>query len=201
MDRTALDDAALDAVAALDEVLLGHALAVDAEVVEAGLDAVVGAAADGDLELVRQRDRVPAYEELVIYPLGEGLGIEQAVYADGAFAGDDGPDDGARAAGDEARGLHLGAKRLQVLVGDALYFYRQPDSECNSSIAVLARDVGHHLHLLVCKNSVRRDDAGNKVLPVVREDEPAALQGLFFGIGDFQQIHRLLYIILGYKTS
>ena len=38
---------------------------------------------------------------------------------------------------------------------------------------------------------VGRDYAGYKVLTVVGEDEAAALEGLLFGFGDFQQIHRL----------
>ena len=181
----------LTQAAALVEVLLRHALAVDTEVVEAGLDAVVRAAADGDLELVRQSDVVPADEELVVDPLGKGLGVKEAVDADGALAGHDGAYDGAGAAGDEARGLHLGDQGLEVLVGDALDLNGQADRERNAPVAVLARDVGHHLHLLIRENAVGRDYAGYKVLTVVGENEAAALEGLLFGFGDFQQIHRL----------
>ena len=141
---------------------------------------------------------MPADKELVVYPLGKGLGVKETVDADGALAGHNGADDGACAAGDEARGLHLGDQGFEVLVGYALYLYGQTDSERNAPVAVFARDVGNHLHLLVGEHAVGRDNTGNKVLAVVIEYEPAALEGLLLGIGDFQQIHRLLYIILGY---
>ena len=118
-------------------------------------------------------------------------GVKEAVDADGALAGHDGAHDGAGAAGDEARGLHLGDQGLEVLVGDALDLNGQADRERNAPVAVLARDVGHHLHLLICENAVGRDYAGYKVLTVVGEDEAAALEGLLLGFGDFQQIHRL----------
>ena len=52
-DGAGLFDLADLAAAAFGEVVRRHALADDAEVVQIGLDAVVRAAADGDLELVR----------------------------------------------------------------------------------------------------------------------------------------------------
>lgn len=136
------------AAAAFGEVVRRHALADDAEVVQIGLDAVVRAAADGDLELVRQSDVVPADEELVVDPLGKGLGVKEAVDADGALAGHDGAHDGAGAAGDEARGLHIGDQGLEVLVGEPWTSMVRRTVMRNAPVAVLARDVGHHLHLL-----------------------------------------------------
>src|SRR5699024_7184915 len=59
------DSALLTCVAAV-LVVVRHALPDDAEVVQARLHAVVRAAADADLELVRQLHAVPAEVELVV---------------------------------------------------------------------------------------------------------------------------------------
>lgn len=68
-------------------VVVRHALADDAEVVQPRLHAVVRAAADADLELVRQLHAVPAEVELVVDAVGKGLRIRQAVHAHAPLQG------------------------------------------------------------------------------------------------------------------
>ena len=77
------------AAAAKLEVRLRHPLPDDAEVVEIGLDAVVGTSAHRDLKLVGQFHMGVAVVEAFVDFLREGEGVDQSVLAGGALAGND----------------------------------------------------------------------------------------------------------------
>ena len=92
------DHRALGAALAQGTVVLGHPLADDANIVEFRLGAVVGAAADGDLEFVGKDDLPVALVKTPVDFGGQLLGIDVAVDADGALTGDHGADLGTGAA-------------------------------------------------------------------------------------------------------
>ena len=174
MHGTALDDAALDAAAALVEVLLRHALAVDAEVVEAGLDAVVRAAADGDLELVRQPDVVPALIEALVDGTRERDRVDQTVLAGRALAGDDGANLRAGAAGLKTVLREEGAERLDIGERDALHLDGQAGGHGDLAAAEFFRRVYDRADLVRLKAAVSRDDASVEAVRrgfVVQETE------------------------------
>ena len=90
------------AAPALGVVHHGHPLAHDAQIVQVRLDAVVGAAAHGNLELVGQGHAVVANVELLVNLLAQAVGVDEAVLAGGALAGDHGAHQAAGAAGHQA---------------------------------------------------------------------------------------------------
>src|SRR5699024_5020011 len=102
LDRAGVLHLADLAAPALGEVEHRQTLADDAEVVEAGLDAVVRAAAHRDFELVGQGDAVVAFVEPLVDLFAEVKGVDQAVLAGRALAGDDRADQRTGAAGFEA---------------------------------------------------------------------------------------------------
>ena len=73
-----IDNAALLAAGAIIHLVSGNALAHDTEVVQAGLDAVVGAAADADLELVGQLDIIPALVEGLVQFASQSLCVDDS---------------------------------------------------------------------------------------------------------------------------
>ena len=88
-----IHNAALLAAGAVVHLISGNALTHDTEVIQAGLDAVVGAAANTDLELVGQLDIRPALVEGLVQFASQLLGVDDAVDADSTLAGDDGTDE------------------------------------------------------------------------------------------------------------
>ena len=78
------------ATAAFFKIVCGHALTDDAEVVEVGLYAVVGAAADRDLEFMGKLDLVVALIKTFVDLFAELIGFDQTETAGRALAGDNG---------------------------------------------------------------------------------------------------------------
>ena len=83
-------------------IYIGNQLPNDAQIVQSGLNTVVGAAAAGDFEFVRQLDRVVAQIKLLVDFFTQSEGVIQAVLAGGSLAGDHRTDQGASAASHEA---------------------------------------------------------------------------------------------------
>lgn len=71
-------------------IYIGNQLPNDAQIVQSGLNTVVGAAAAGDFEFVRQLDRVVAQIKLLVDFFTQSEGVIQAVLAGGSLAGDTG---------------------------------------------------------------------------------------------------------------
>ena len=149
MHRALLHNGTFLAGVAAVLVVFRHALAHYAEVVQPRLHAVVRAAADAYLELVRQLHAVPAEVELVVDAVGEGLRVRKAVYAHCALAGHDRAHHAARAARHQPAGLDSGDQRLDVLVRHALYLHRQAGGHGYAPVAVLPGGVGERAELRV----------------------------------------------------
>ena len=143
-------------------VELGHQLADDAQVIEGGLDAVVGAAAAGDLELVGQLDAVVAQVEPLVDLLAEGEGVIEAVLAGGALAGDHGPDQGAGTAGNQTGLGDELLKRGNIVIVDAPDLHGQTGGELHVAVAELLGGFGDDGGLLGGDLAVDGDDAGVK---------------------------------------
>ena len=184
VDRTALRGQTSSTAVAVLGVILRHPLPHDAEVVEGGLDAVVGAAADPDFKLVGQLYVVPALVEFLMELPGQGLGVDEAVDAHGALAGHNGPDPGPGAAGVQAALLEELVEGFNGLIGKSLDFHGHAGSHGNGSAAELLGGLGGHHELLTGEDPVLGDNAAYKMLPIPGHNVAAALQGLLLGIGD-----------------
>ena len=147
------------AAAAFGEVVRRHALADDAKVVQIGLDAVVRAAADGDLELVRQPDVVPALVEALVDGTRKRDRVDQTVLAGRALAGDDGANLRAGAAGLKTVLREEGAERLDIGERDALHLDGQTGGHGDLAAAELLCRVYDRADLVRLKAAVSRDDA------------------------------------------
>lgn len=132
---------------------------------------LLGAAADGDLELVRQLDAVPAEIELVEEPVGELLRVLQAVHADAPLQGTMGRTTlpvppVTRPTASTAR-----CQRLYVLIGDALDLHCQTHCHGYLAAAVFLGGVAERAQLLSREHTVAAHYADYKMLPVVRQDD------------------------------
>ena len=116
---TALGDPALLTAPAGFQVHGLDPLADDGQVVDVGLDAVVGTAAGGDLELVGQLDVVIAQVEPLVDLRAEAEGVIEAVLAGGALAAHHGADLGAGTAGGQAVLPQECLKFGDLVIGDA----------------------------------------------------------------------------------
>ena len=85
--------------AALIEIVCGNALTDDAEVVEVGLYAVVGTAAERDLEFMGELDLVEALIETLVDLFAELIRFDQTEAAGRALAGDNGTNERTCSAG------------------------------------------------------------------------------------------------------
>lgn len=146
------------AAAALGGVDHGHTLAHDAQVVQIGLDAVVGAAAHRDLELVGQGDAVVAQVEPLVEFLAQAEGIQQAVLAGGTLAGDDGPHQRAGAASLQTGPGQEGTQVVQFIVGHALDLQRQAGGHSHLAGAVPLGGLGNDPLFLGGDLAVAGDD-------------------------------------------
>ena len=179
-----LDHAALLAPVALVRVQVGDPLADNAQIVQIRLDAVVGTAAYGNLELVGQADRVVALVEPVVNLLAEGEGVQQAVLAGGALAGHHGPHQGAGAAGDKALPGDVGPEILDLVVGDALDLNGQAGGEGDIPVAELLRRLGNALLLGSGDLAVDGDDAAGEVVGALVAEKSQRLDPLLIGGAD-----------------
>ena len=179
LDGALCGGGALSAAAADVAVEVGNAGADDAEVVQTGLDAVIGAAADADFELVRQLDLMPLDEELAENAVAEGLRVHKTVDADRTLAGDDRANDGAGTADPQTGSLHIRDQRLCVLVGNALNLDGETGGHCDAAVAVFFGGVNDCLHLLVGVNTVGGDNARDEIA-VLCGNYSAALENLSF---------------------
>ncbi len=82
---------------------IGNQLPNDAQIVQSGLNTVVGAAAAGDFEFVRQLNRVVAQIKLLVDFFTRAK-VSYRPYWQVVLAGDHGTDQGASAASNEASG-------------------------------------------------------------------------------------------------
>lgn len=105
VDRAVVFDLADLAAATFLRVDLRDPLSDDAQVVEVRFHTVIRAAADCDLEFMRQFDAAIAVEEALMDLFGQAEGIDQSVLTGGSLAGDYRANFGAGAAGFES-GLH-----------------------------------------------------------------------------------------------
>ena len=171
----------------------GHSLSDDADVVEVGLHAVVGAAAHRDLELVGKGDAaVPLIKEGVqLFRKGEG--IDEPVLAGRALARDDGPHLCARAARLQPALLQKGDERFRFFIGDALDLAGEAHGHGDLSVAEFLCRLRNGVHLLRGDLPVCCDDADVEAVRrrlVAQKTEP-------FEAGHFRLGHGALGVLRG----
>ena len=113
---------ALLTATALGVIDHGNLLADDTQVVQAGFRAVIGTAANTDLELVRQGNTVVADVELLVDLFRQAIGIGQAILAGGTLTGDNRTNQRTGTAGGQVMLSQEIDQRLDVLVLDPLDF-------------------------------------------------------------------------------
>ena len=143
----------------------GNPLTHDAHVVQVGLDAVVGTAAHGDLELVGQLHLIVTHKETLMDLLGQSVGVNEAVLAGGTLTGDHRAHLGAGTAGFQT-GLLLQilTQGLDVLKGNTLDLHSQAGGHGNLAAAELLGGLSYHRALLGCNLSVAGDDPAIKAV-------------------------------------
>ena len=159
LDGAAFFDLADLTAAALVIVDLDQTLTDDTEVVEVGFYTVVGAAADGDLEFVRQLDIVPAAVEALVDLLGEGVGVDQTVLAGRTLAGNDGANLRACAAGLETVLGKECTQRFDICVRNALDLHGQTGGHGDLAAAETLCSFGDDLRLVCGDLAVAGDHA------------------------------------------
>ena len=155
---------ALAAAGAEVGVIAGNPLAHDAQVVQVGLDAVVGTSAHRQFELVGQLDAAIALVEQMVQLLGQVEGVDQAVLAGGALAAHHGTDLGAGAAGDQASLGNVAAEVLDLVEGDAGDLNGQAGGEDGGAVAEFLSGLGDDSHLLGGDLAVYGDDTAVEVI-------------------------------------
>ena len=191
-----MDGAFLDArVAPAAHLGHGHGrpLADDADVVEVGLHAVVGAAAHRDLELVGEGDAAVPFIKEGVQLFRKGEGIDEPVLAGRALARDDGPHLCARAARLQPALLQKGDERFRFFIGDALDLAGEAHGHGDLSVAELLCRLRDGIHLLRGDLPVRRDDADVEAVRrrlVAQKTEP-------FEAGHFRLGHGALGVLRG----
>ena len=121
-DGTSRLDLTFCASAALVKIVCGNALTDDSEVIEVGLDAVVGASANRDIEFVGELDLVDAFIKALVDLFAEVIGVDQTEAAGRALAGNYGTNERSRAAGLKAVLGEKGDKCIDAFVFHALNF-------------------------------------------------------------------------------
>ena len=188
--RALIHHCTLLAAAAVIRIILRHYLPHDAEVVETRLDAVVGAAADTDLELVRQLDVVPAFVECLMQIPSQRLSVNQAMNTNRSLAGYNGTDSGTRTTGIESGLGNEVVERLNILVGQTLNLHCQAGRHGSLAVSEFPGRLSDFVQLLIRQQAVHSNDTGHKVFPIPRHDVPAPFQRFFLCICNLQ--HGLL---------
>ena len=189
---------ALGAAIAVVGVIGGHLLPHDAEVIEGGLDTVVGAAADSNFELVGQLYIVPALVEFLVELPGQSLGVDEAVDAHGALTGHNGPHPGAGATGVQTGLGNVLVEGLDGVIGKSLDLDGQAGGHGQPAVSELLGGLRGHSKLLAGEHAVHGDETGDKVLPIPGHDVAPAFEGFLLGICDFHTVcspHMVLSVV------
>ena len=156
----------------------GDPLAHDAHVVQIRLDAVVGAAAHGDLEFVRQDHIVVAVVIQLVELFGQSLGVVQAKDTGSAFAADHRTHFGAGAACDHPRLGHVLLERFDVVVMDPRQLHCQAGGKGDFAIAEFFSGFAEAFHLFGRQDAVLCDDTAGKFLRTTVEQETLSFDTL-----------------------
>ena len=148
------------AALALSEVSHGNALADDGDIVQVGLDAVIGAAADSDLELMRQSYAAIAKIEAFVDLFGQAVTVAQTVLAGGSLAGNDGTNQRTGTAGGETVFSQEVDEGLNVSVLNTLDFQSQTGGSSNLAGAELFSSFGDS-HVFSSGNETVAGDNAN----------------------------------------
>jgi len=166
----------------------GDPLPDDADIVEVGLDAVVGTAADGDLEFVGKLDAVVSLVKALVDLLREPEGVDQAELAGRSLAGNDGAHTRSRAARGEPVPRKKGAEGLDIGIGNSLNLEGHTRGECDlAATEALCRlcDGFHHFrrYLSVSRNDTGVEGIGGRF--ITKKSQPLDTGDLFGGRNDF----------------
>ena len=179
-----LNHAAFLAAVALVLVQAGDALADNPQVVQVRLDAVIGAAAHGDFELVGQPHATVALIEALMDLLAQTEGIQQAVLAGGALAGHHGAHQGAGAACSQALLGDIGPEVLDLVVGDALDLDGQAGGKGDNAVAELLGSLSDAPLLGSGDLAVDRDDAAGEIVRALVAQKTKRLHALLIRRAD-----------------
>ena len=136
LNRAVVDNLADLASAALLIINLRYPLADNAKIVQIGFDTVVRAAADCDLELMRQLDIAITFKEPFVNLFRQREGINQTVLAGCTLTGNNRTYFGTGAAGLQTCFRKECAQRLDVRIRNTLNLNSQTGGHCNLAAAV-----------------------------------------------------------------
>lgn len=155
---TGLFTLALAAATALICVKFRYTLAHDAHIIQVRLDAVVRAAAYGNLEFVGQGNGAIADEKPFMQFFGNGIGIQQAILAGGTLAGDNWAYLFAGTAGLQAAFCQEGTQRINFFKGNLLDFHGQAGGKAQFTVAEFVCGIHNALHVFGGDFAVAGDD-------------------------------------------
>ena len=175
-----------------------HPLTHHAQVVQVGLDAIIGAAAYGNLEFMGQGHIMIAHIEPLVDFLGKGIGIDQAVLAGGSLAGNHRANQCPGAAGGQAAGAQKIRQRLDVFISDALNLHGQPGGHGHLTGAEPIGGLGNGPVLVGGDSAIAGDDPGVEHIGIPLVPQKAqTLDPLDVLRGQLFFFHMVLSLFLG----